>query len=223
MKALTIRQPWAGAIAHQAEPKRKVWSIKGHKRVLTPLGQVTPRQPTAEGWRSACGCGWAAPQSHPSKRAAEVAYRSHLDEVPSEQWPACKRCEQHTRPSAMSTGSPHLCKKCRTAATREWAERNPSAWERHLRKSLLKRRYGITIEEADALLEQQHGRCAICGVAEGDSRGFRLHIDHNHATGVVRGILCHLCNSGLGHFRDNPEFLTKAIAYLAASEERKTA
>lgn len=123
----------------------------------------------------------------------------------------------------MSTSSPHLCKTCRTKATQEWAEANPTAWERHKRKSYLKRKYGITPEEADSLFASQDGRCAICGATEGDSRGFRMHIDHCHTTGVVRGVLCNLCNAGLGNFRDDPGLMRKAIAYLAIHHGEKTA
>jgi hypothetical protein len=123
----------------------------------------------------------------------------------------------------MSAGSAHLCKKCRTAQTREWAEAHPTEWERSRRKSYLKRKYGITVEEADALLAAQEGRCAICGKSEGDSRGFRMHIDHCHTTGAVRGVLCNLCNAGLGNFRDDPELMRKAIAYLALHHGEKTA
>lgn len=213
----------AGSMNVQSIPARRAFKIRGHRNVLTALGEVSPRKGPSGGWVSACICGWKNIKPCRTKRSAKDAYGNHLDQVVGDDWPVCKRCAQITRPSQMSKGSPHLCKPCRTAATREWAERNPDDWERHLRKSHLKRKYGITVEEADALLEKQGGKCAICSVTEGDSRGFRMHIDHDHATGVVRGILCNLCNSGLGQFRDNPDLLTKAIAYLAASEERKTA
>ena len=109
-----------------------------------------------------------------------------------------------------------MCKPCLTAKTHAWAAANPTEWELHRRKSYLKLKYGLTIEEADALYVSQDGKCAICGAAEGDSRGFRMHIDHDHATGLARGILCNLCNAGLGSFRDDPALLTRAIAYLAA-------
>lgn len=60
------------------------------------------------------------------------------------------------------------------------------------------------------------GACAICNVELTDDKRSpaRRCIDHDHATGRVRGVLCVLCNQGLGHFRDNPEFLSAAINYL---------
>jgi hypothetical protein len=84
---------------------------------------------------------------------------------------------------------------------------------------------GVTEDDYRLALIAQDGRCAICGnpPAEGRKGGpnksARLHIDHDHAAGRFRGLLCHLCNIGLGHFRDDPELLTKAAAYLITSKE----
>lgn len=63
----------------------------------------------------------------------------------------------------------------------------------------------------DQLLAKQGGKCAICGE---EANGNRLAVDHNHETGEIRGLLCHQCNTGLGSFRDNPQLLKQAIAYL---------
>jgi len=119
----------------------------------------------------------------------------------------------------MSKGSPHLCKPCRNLTTQEWAAAHPSEWENHKRKSMLKRKYGITPEDFDAMLAAQGGVCAVCGTSGIDSRGFRPHIDHCHRSGRVRGILCGPCNRGLGSFRDSPEVLRGALAYLLSHEE----
>ena len=62
--------------------------------------------------------------------------------------------------------------------------------------------------------EDQSGRCALCSEPERGKRGM-LHVDHDHATGRVRGLLCHHCNVALGHFRDDPVRLQAAIAYLS--------
>ena len=59
------------------------------------------------------------------------------------------------------------------------------------------------------MIVSQGGKCAICGYAL-----YRPHIDHDHATGRVRAILCHLCNVGLGSFKDNPEALERAAEYV---------
>ena len=77
----------------------------------------------------------------------------------------------------------------------------------------LKRRYGITIEEYDQMLEDQGHRCKICRTDEPGGKG-RFHLDHCHSTGKIRGLLCSSCNHGLGHFKDNVLLLEQAIRYL---------
>lgn len=75
-----------------------------------------------------------------------------------------------------------------------------------------KRWYGITEEEYEDALHLQGGKCAICGVAP--KKGRRLCVDHCHCSGRFRGLLCDLCNKGLGQFKDDREVLARAIAYL---------
>lgn len=72
------------------------------------------------------------------------------------------------------------------------------------------------------MLEAQNGVCAICGKPESrrskkTGHIYALHVDHDHKTGDIRGLLCHHCNAGLGHFADNVEAMEKAIAYLKQS------
>jgi hypothetical protein len=71
------------------------------------------------------------------------------------------------------------------------------------------RRYGLTDQEFAELETTAAGFCAIC-----DETYPSLQIDHDHATGVVRGLLCQRCNSGLGMFQDNERLLLNAISYL---------
>ena len=77
----------------------------------------------------------------------------------------------------------------------------------------LMRRYGIGSAEVDAIIELQDDRCPICG------REVPEQVDHDHATGKVRGVLCFDCNGGLGQFRDDPDALSNAIGYLARNDE----
>jgi hypothetical protein len=72
---------------------------------------------------------------------------------------------------------------------------------------------GVSEEAYASMLEAQGGVCAICGKPETSKRG-SLSIDHDHATGRVRGLLCHACNIGLGNFRDTEAILRGAIEYL---------
>lgn len=80
----------------------------------------------------------------------------------------------------------------------------------------LRKTYGITLEEYNAMLESQGGVCAICGGTE-PAEGRMMAVDHCHATGKVRGILCSCCNRALGLFRDNTDYLKSAINYLGGA------
>ncbi len=74
--------------------------------------------------------------------------------------------------------------------------------------------YGMTIEQRDEMLVSQGGACAICSVQIAFDKNRSAHVDHCHATGKVRAILCKDCNPGLGWFRDSPELLRAAAAYI---------
>jgi hypothetical protein len=83
----------------------------------------------------------------------------------------------------------------------------------------LKRNYGITLDEYDAMLDEQDGKCKICGKTEarkttGRTQRMPLFVDHCHKTNQVRGLLCSHCNAGLGMFRENEELFVRAISYL---------
>ena len=90
------------------------------------------------------------------------------------------------------------------------------AW--HAKRSAkLRRTYGITIADFEAMLAEQGGVCAICRRSEtvewcGKPRA--LNVDHCHVTGVVRGLLCNFCNHALGAFDDDPARLRLAADYL---------
>ena len=72
----------------------------------------------------------------------------------------------------------------------------------------LTRRYGITAAEADVMLTEQGGLCALCRAAPAE------HVDHDHGTGAVRALLCFNCNGGLGQFKDDPGLLHLAAFYV---------
>lgn len=84
------------------------------------------------------------------------------------------------------------------------------------RRRALWKNYRLTPEQYDALVEGQGGQCAICGTSDPGSGGADAawHIDHDHITGTVRGLLCSVCNTGLGHFKDDPELLRRAADYV---------
>jgi len=83
------------------------------------------------------------------------------------------------------------------------------------RKSYLKREYGLTVAEYDAMLAAQGGACAVC--LRPPTPGISLHVDHDHETGRVRGLLCFRCNNALGDLDDDPGLLRAAARYLEAA------
>ena len=111
--------------------------------------------------------------------------------------------EEFPRHKGRPSGRHCNCKVCHNAQVRESRARQGGS-----RKYHLKRRYGLSPEQFDALLAQQGFLCPIC------LKRAAVHVDHDHSTGRVRGILCEMCNGGLGQFRDNPETIESAIAYL---------
>jgi hypothetical protein len=78
--------------------------------------------------------------------------------------------------------------------------------------------FGVTAEQYQALLDRQGNRCAICRTTE-PGKGECFAVDHDHATGLIRGLLCVHCNVGLGHFRDDTDLLELAVAYLRDRRE----
>lgn len=82
-----------------------------------------------------------------------------------------------------------------------------------LRDYHFRRKYGISLAEREAIAERQGHRCSVCGTHE-SGLVKRLAVDHDHATGAVRALLCQSCNLGLGFFKDSPELLEKAAEYV---------
>lgn len=67
------------------------------------------------------------------------------------------------------------------------------------------------------MLARQDGRCAICRTTFPGGRWGHFHVDHEHETGAVRGLLCTVCNIGLGYFDDSADRLAQAAAYLTGA------
>lgn len=85
------------------------------------------------------------------------------------------------------------------------------------RCSICQRGYGLTLAQRADLLTAQEGACAICRRTD-----VQLLTDHDHRTMVVRGLLCHRCNTGIGKFLDDPDLLLRAIEYLQAQTDPKS-
>ena len=121
------------------------------------------------------------------------------------------------------------CRSCRTAARLKWKEKNPdkdkAAYIKRLKNPRLQKRkkvlrrlwhlkttYNLSKEAWDLKFTEQNKCCAICKTKKPNGKGW--HIDHNHISKKIRGILCHSCNSVLGFSKDNISILKTAILYL---------
>jgi hypothetical protein len=102
---------------------------------------------------------------------------------------------------------------------KEFYKNDPTHVERtkqyHKRKRLMDD-YGLTLDAYNEILKEQGGCCAICesGTADMNGRKNMFHVDHDHNTGKIRGLLCHNCNVSLGLMKDSPLLLLKAAEYL---------
>lgn len=123
------------------------------------------------------------------------------------------------------------CKDCQKERGKEygpvWAKANPGKKSKYSKKYYEQNKdmfrgksrvgrlktYGLSVEDYEQILKDQDYSCGICGIHESEHRT-RLHVDHDHTTGEVRGLLCSNCNTSLGGFMDSTSNLEKAIIYL---------
>jgi len=151
-----------------------------------------------------------------------------------------KPLDEFYRMAGMRDGHRHDCKACNLEAKRQryladpapakarvkrWQQENaerlnayrrnrrlePEVKERE-RAGHLMRKYGITLAQYDAMLVEQGGRCFICRRLPRDDSS--LHVDHDHSTQQVRGLLCFPCNNALADFQEDLDLLRQAMAYL---------
>lgn len=129
----------------------------------------------------------------------------------------CKTCrikkeisEFYPKNGGYFTGS---CKICLSEKQKLYPKsRKKYSKEYHRERSIINN-YNITKKEYDILYKEQGGKCAICGIPETELKR-NFSIDHDHKTGKVRGLLCNLCNQGLGSFKDNQSNVENALYYL---------
>lgn len=136
----------------------------------------------------------------------------------------CKSCLKSFKPAT----SGHLyCPSCVDEAKRRRHREGQAAWrakdpERHrkMKANWDLKKYGLTVEDYEAMLADQDGRCAICRERGVPGRSITrvLAVDHCHATGRVRALLCHRCNGALGMVGDRINVLERAIAYLKSHQ-----
>ena len=107
----------------------------------------------------------------------------------------------------------YLCKPCKVIKSRTYQQENYEWWRKYRSDYTRQKRAFFEVGEYDRKFEEQNYCCAICGATESGGKG-AFHADHDHETETPRGILCFHCNSALGFFKDNVDFLQSAIEYL---------
>lgn len=114
------------------------------------------------------------------------------------------------------------CLKAKAAAFRQGLRDSGEA-KAFNRKHALRANFGLTPVQYDAMFTAQGCKCAACGTTENGVAGRAMPVDHDHATGVIRGILCTPCNQAAGHAYDSPDRLEAVAAFLRRHELRETA
>ena len=139
--------------------------------------------------------------------------------------PECKACKLATRKAKYAADpKPYI------ARVKKWQQENPerlNAYRREYRSrperkladrdAHLRRKYGIRVDDYERMLASQDYSCAICGEPAPSSGS--LHVDHDHMTGSVRGLLCVSCNNALGAFRESLDIFRRAADYLDRDDE----
>lgn len=128
----------------------------------------------------------------------------------------CPKCEktlprtEFYKDSARKDGVTAYCKLCKTSVNQNWRDENPEKYKKSQLKQRRRREYGLSDQDMQEMLESQNYKCAICE----NKIEWHCHVDHDHLTGKVRGLLCKTCNIGLGMFKDSSVLLGNAIEYL---------
>ena len=179
-------------------------------------------------WEFLCDCGetvFATPADVRSGNTGSCGclQRDRASEIT--ETPVCNKCgvdltdencSSHKTPTIKNRW--YICNSCKEQHVSEKKEK----LDYRLYDNMFNK-YGITVEDYLNLLEDQQGVCAICKRQNPSRERFgvradrRLFVDHCHETGNVRGLLCMYCNTGLGMFKDNIEYLLEAINYLRSS------
>lgn len=121
----------------------------------------------------------------------------------------CANCGRPVHPGA---------KPAQSSATWEYYCRRPECVARMRYWARLKRDYNLSKDQFEELYAVQHGKCGVCRCRlEIDT----THVDHDHHTGLVRGLLCRNCNRGLGLLGDDLPSLKAAVTYIARSGRRR--
>lgn len=148
-----------------------------------------------------------------------VVAEGRTDDLNKKYWVCQCDCgaEIEVRSDSLTSGKTQSCgclqKDLLSARRTKHGYTEEDGFKNYRKDYYLKKKYGISLEQYDAMMEGQNYQCAICG-DELEDYSYKTHLDHCHETGRIRGILCRGCNTGIGMLRDNVDILKSAIKYL---------
>lgn len=151
--------------------------------------------------------------------------------IQSRAYAASHREEHREKAKRWAKGNPERRKENRrryyaehkekeAAQMSSWYQKNKAKKYAYDKKRFLKLYFNLSVEDYESMYKAQNGVCAIC--SDICTSGRRLAVDHCHKTGVIRGLLCGRCNTGLGWFKDRKDLLEKAIEYLDKSKVKES-
>lgn len=217
------------ALSYDPETGKLWWRVKTAKKVMVGMEagcvkttRTDPKTGEKVQYRYVSVNGNSVP-------AARIAWLLHYGS-----WPASKilfddgnplnlKAENLRMANTVSTVHDYKDEGGRADYMREYRSSFPMDWK----DSHLRSKFGISLADYSRMVVEQENKCAICGKEETEMRGGNLKalaVDHDHATGAIRGLLCVACNTGLGKLGDSRETLLAAIKYLdkhAGAESRK--
>jgi AraC-like DNA-binding protein len=101
-----------------------------------------------------------------------------------------------------------------------WREKNRDRRLEQLREIHLRNKFGLTPDEYDRIFKAQAGLCALC--KSPPTPGISLHVDHDHGTGEIRGLLCVRCNNAIGLLREDPDLMRRAARYVTVDAKHRS-
>lgn len=196
-------------------------------KICKKHGALTINDVYIRNTRKGIDCKWCSKESAERRRLANPEkFKEHgrkyryieIDDVIT--FRKCSKCKKEQGKELFATYAWKLrhpyCKLCRSISNYKSKIKNKDTYEAYKlktaeisRRSYLKKKWGMTVEEFNELRNFQQGLCAICKI-----NADILHIDHNHKTGKIRSLLCNNCNRGIGHLKESIEIMLAAINYI---------
>lgn len=233
-----LRRGWDAerALTHPKKLQHNNGQKRGKTRICNTCREEKPKKDFApdnrvrDGVATICKtCCRKHAQEYTEKRAKEFEKIEHTIDI--EQIRKCTLCKEekplhaYGRVRGAKLGRSTHCKECKRKKAREryhekrhWINKREKTKRGRVRQI---NRKGMTSEEYHFYHDLQNGKCLICGKPAVRKSNDHLDIDHDHNTGLARGLLCNRCNPALGSFQEDPTIFVRALAYLLIAKEKK--